>query len=138
MGTRLFRNANGILAVERDGVLVYGPDKVYRAVDVTIENRPSEHWVALAENKWRGFDGPLGVAATGANRIERVLGGKAAVFSFASTALEATVTASINAFVPPRSEIETALAALQLWRDDPTKLVMTKSEVLNMLKLLGV
>ena len=36
MSTRLFRNADGILAVERDGVLIYGPDKVYRAVDVTI------------------------------------------------------------------------------------------------------
>ena len=94
--------------------------------------------MALIEDKWRGFDGPLGVAATGANRIERVIGGKAAVFSSTSTASEATLIVAINAFVPPFSEIDTVRAALRLWRDDPTKLAMTKSDVLNVLKLLGV
>ena len=138
MSTRIFRNVDGILAVERDGVLIYGPTKVFRAVDITIETKPAEHWIALALAEWRGFDDATCLAITSASRIELIIGGKAAVFGATSTASEASVKDALATFVPPLSEIDTARAALRLWRDDPTKVAMTKSDVLNVFKLLGV
>ena len=136
MSTRLFRNANGIVAVERDGVLVYGPNKVYRAVDVAIENRPSEHWVALPDVDWtKSLDTGL-LASIGALRLEVVIRGRAAVFAASSVKVEADVRAAINIYVPPKTAIELATERLTAWKAGTIQL--RREEVLDILMLLGV
>lgn len=136
MGTRLFRNANGILAVERDGVLVYGPDKVYRAVDVTIENRLGEHWVALPLADWRSFDEATSLAVSGAARIEPILSGKAAVFATPSEQIEVSLRRILGAFILPKTARDLARDRLVAWKAGAA--LPGREEFLNVLTLLGL
>ena len=136
MSTRLFRNADGILAVERDGVLIYGPQKVYRAVDVTIDNRPSEHWVGLPDADWtKTVDAGLRTAL-GANRIEAMIRGKAAVFAAPSTATEASVRMAIAAYIQPKDAVALAHERLVVWKAGMS--LPQRQELVDILTVMGI
>lgn len=134
--TRLFRNADGILAVERDGVLVYGPNKVYRAVDVTIENLPSEHWVALPLMEWRGFNDVTNLLISTAARIEPLINGKAAVFAMPATQTEASIRSVLQAFIPSKTAAELAWDRLLAWKAGTMQ--VRRDEIVDILTMLGI
>ncbi len=136
MSTRLFRNANGILAVERDGVLVYGPEKVYRAVDVTIENRPNEHWVGLPDADWvkpvdAGLRTTLGVV-----QVEALIRGKAAVFAAPSVVTEASLRTAMAAYTPPKDAAALARERLVAWKAGT--LMPQRQELVDLLTVIGI
>lgn len=134
--TRIFRNADGVLAVERDGILVYGPTKVYRAVDVRIEEKPNEHWIALPNTEWTKSIEPGLLAAVGALRFETVVNGQAAVFMTPSFVTEASLRVSIAAYTPPKNDVTLARERLLAWKTGGTQ--PRRDEVVDILTMMGV
>ena len=134
--TRLFRNADGILAVERDGVLVYGPDKVYRAADVTIENHPSEHWVGLPDADWVNPVEAGLQTALGAARVETLIRGKAAVFVAPSMVTEASLRMAIAAYNRPKDAAVLARERLAAWKAGTS--LPQRQELVDLLTVMGI
>ena len=136
MSTRLFRNANGILAVERDGVLVYGPEKVYRAVDVTIETRSGEHWVGLPDADWvNPIDAGLQTALN-LIRVEALIRGKAAVFTVPSVVTEASLRMAIAAYTQPKDAMTLARERLVAWKASTS--LPQRQELVDLLTVIGI
>ena len=136
MSTRVFRNADGILAVERDGVLVFGPSKVFRAADVTIDPRPDEHWIALPDAEWsRPLNVPQFLAEIGGLRLERLLkGGRAVVFTAPSAQTDATVRTALAAHRTPKDGPTLARDRLQAWRASGA--AVSRDQVVDLLILM--
>lgn len=133
--TRIFRNAKGIIAVERNGVIIFGSSKALRATDVTIQSFPSENWTALPDSDLRGFDDATITTISGASRLVSIVGGKAAVFGSSSIATETSVRTAINTFVPALSQVELARQRLIAWKAGGT--AVTRQVVEDILLLIG-
>lgn len=109
--TRIWRNVDKILAIERDGRIVFGTPKVLRAVDITVEDRPDEHWVGVGESE--AVTQPIRPAALGALRVEPVRGGLAVVFPVGTKLTESDLPALLAALPPPPDPREEARARLR-------------------------
>lgn len=133
--TTIYRNTNGIIAVERDGVLVFGPQKVKRATDVTVEVQPtSERWIAL-----KSLDTPVTMAKflteIGALRVVGLVGGVAFVLPAMDTATEATVRAALAAHMPDKDARQLARESLTEWKTSGA--AMNRFVILDLMTALG-
>jgi len=136
MPSRVFRNADGIFAVERDGVL-FGPAKARRGTDIRVDDRVSEDWVALGDAEWtRSLDVPQFLSEVGGLRIERLRDGRAVVFSAPSSHTAVTVQRALVAHQPPKDERAIARDRLAAWK--ASGVAPGRAEVLDLLVLLEI
>lgn len=101
--TNIYTNAKGVIAIERNGVLVWGSTKVYRATDVTLIAKPTEDWVVINTsgiNVSTTIGTPAGfLASQSAIRYESNYQGTAIVYANGSGKTEASVAAAITTYI---------------------------------------